>query len=83
MRDNRPLGSPKVEPGLQTYDAVLDPIASLRTRSTCGGKSRAWIKRLGISAVINETCYELMVAELIEERDSPSASSRAAFLANF
>jgi hypothetical protein len=30
------------------------------------------IKGLGRSVMINETWYQLMVAELVEERDSPS-----------
>jgi hypothetical protein len=38
---------------------------------------------LGISVMINETWYQLMVAELVEERDSRSGFSRARFRANF
>jgi hypothetical protein len=64
--------------GSANYDAILDPIASPAiSSSTCRGESRPWIKRLSISVMINETWYQLMATEFVEEGDSPS--SRATF----
>jgi hypothetical protein len=57
----------------KSHDAILDPCCFAWNKLIgMRWKSRPWIKRLGISAMINETWYQLMVAGLVEERDSPS-----------
>jgi hypothetical protein len=55
----------------KSYDDILDPycfgwkkLIDMPCKITSIG--------LGISVMINETWYQLMVAELVEERDGPS-----------
>jgi hypothetical protein len=70
-RDNWLVGPAKDKPRLQILCGYLDPCCFAWT-TLIDMPWKITSIGLGISVTINETRYQLMVAELVEERDGPS-----------